>query len=172
MLKGVLAFPTPWCNTDSPRHASPLLGKVSRWLRGGGRRPLRFKSTFLFVWDPISTMGAMVVLVWEVLALLKCCWRPYWHAQVQRLLSRAVKGESLWLISSTGPSPPGQGHQPHIDGLECGLTTSQCFRLSSYSVWEVFPLSLLNSRSLDPVTIKKSRARGWNLGVPCLDVRS
>lgn len=67
-------FPPLWCNTDSPKSPSSLLGKISGWLRADGRGPLWFKSAFLFVWDPVCVV-AMVALIWEVSALLKSCWK-------------------------------------------------------------------------------------------------
>lgn len=82
----------------------------------------------------------MVILVWEGFTLLKSCWRPYWHAQVQTLLSRTVLGESLWLIPSPGPSPP-DGVTSHI------VMALNVVSHSGFSMFQAFIIFSLGSIS-------------------------
>ena len=107
--------------------------------------------------------------LWRVSLRSVPCWRAVEALLAHGRCHPGQRGVSqLRLTPSTGARPPGWGHWPHPAGLQCSLMTSQGFRLSLYSVWRSVSFLDANPHSLGPVTIKKTRSRGWNLGVLCL----
>lgn len=101
----------------------------------------------------------------EKCALLKSCGGP---VGTLALLPRAVRGESI-VADSKHWAPP-----TWLRSLAtpCWLPV-QSYDFSSLQAFIVLrPRSVssvdANPRSLGPVTIKKTRSRGWNLGILCL----